>query len=394
MTRTSFRNRKDEEEYKSDNKPDVIRFTFTVHDLPPQPQESSSDNEYEYDEDVCTGIYCDHKQKSDYVVEIPNAIHKLADSGASDIDLETLIELAKCYHCKCQTHFRDISLKTLSDLHDPMVEMQEIIGMDNIKEELAQQIVYAISDPDIVTLSEMMHAVITGPPGVGKTMVVDIIAKVFLKLGFLKKNVIHKVKLNELKGKYIGHTAPLVEKAIDRAMGGVLIIDEAYSLASGRDIDSFSRELIDTLNRNLTENAGKFMCIIIGYKDKIEERFFAHNEGLQSRFKFRFDVKPYTHEQLTEILKLKIKQQKLTLNISDQRVSDFMEQHYTSFPNYGRNIETFVSHIKVCHLNRTLFLTRRARSAISWEDLNNGYKKYSIHNKPKEDVFESSHLYL
>ena len=127
----------------------------------------------------------------------------------------------------------------------------------------------------------MLHSIIEGEPGVGKSHIIEILAEIYLKIGYLDKNIIKKVRIDDLKAKYLGQTAHRTQNAINEALGGILIIDEVYSLGSINSVDIYSQELIDTLNRNLTENAGKFICIIAGYGNDIDQRFFAYIKGLK-----------------------------------------------------------------------------------------------------------------
>lgn len=338
-------------------------------------------------DDSCPGRYCDCSRRSRYVPNIPSKIQELADSNPDQIDLDTLIELSECYHCKRQTHFGDISLRKLALLRSAMRRLNSVIGMSKIKQEIADLIVYNLSGSND---NDSMHTVIYGQPGIGKTMVVKLISDIYLGMGMLTKDIIHNVKLSDLKGKYVGHTAPKVQAAIEKALGGVLVIDEAYSL-SANDADVFSVELIDTLNRNLTEYAGKFACIIIGYKDQIEKRFFSQNPGLHSRFRFRFEIDPYSSEELAQIFLQKVSDNKLFIK-PGLPVEEFFKKNIASFPYYGRDVETLLSHIKVAHRSRTFFATKGHKGIITMEDINAGYRKYSAHNKPKETVV--THMYI
>merc|ERR1711991_1200935 len=107
---------------------------------------------------------------------------------------------------------------------------------------------------------DMLHTVITGPPGVGKTELGRILGHIYKGMGVLKKGHLKIVKRSDLIGKYLGHTAAKTQDVIDECSGGVMFIDEAYSLCNKEGRDSFSKECIDTLNQNLTERRD-FLCI-------------------------------------------------------------------------------------------------------------------------------------
>ena len=116
------------------------------------------------------------------------------------------------------------------------------------------------------------------------------------------------VKRADLIGKYLGHTAAKTQEVIDSCKGGVLFIDEAYSLGNAEGRDSFSKECIDTLNQNLSENKNNLLCIIAGYKESLEKCFFSYNEGLNRRFSFRYNIEPYSAEQLRDIFLCKLRE--------------------------------------------------------------------------------------
>lgn len=346
---------------------------------------------------ICPGKFCDHDPESKNVPIIPLKLTNLSDKYK--IILKDLIDLGASFHCKCQQYFNSISLERLAKMYDSLIKLDKMVGMKIIKESFAEQIVYFLLDIE-PSPAEMLHTVLEGPPGVGKSYVIDILAEIYLKMGYLTKNIVKKVKINDLKGKYIGHTAPLTQKAIDEAMGGVLVIDEAYSLASSENLDSFSKELIDTLNRNLTENAGKFICIIAGYGDQIEQCLFAHNVGLKSRFRFRFVIDAYSPEELLEIFELKIKKDNWNLheNIQKNDLTKFFKEKYKTFKYFGRDMETLLFHTKVVHSNRVFFESAENKYKITLEDIKIGYQRFLLHSNIKKDTNKIpsiiEHMYL
>ena len=112
----------------------------------------------------------------------------------------------------------------------------------------------------------MLHCVIEGPPGVGKTEVAKILGQIYRKMGILTSDKFKSVKRSHLIGGYLGQTAIKTQKVLDECNGGVLFIDEAYSLGNSEGKDSYSKECIDTLTAHLSENKQNFICIIAGYK--------------------------------------------------------------------------------------------------------------------------------
>ncbi|AVL94617.1 putative CfxQ-like protein [Moumouvirus australiensis] len=338
---------------------------------------------------ICPGINCDHDILSQNMPKIPENL--LNPETRNNLSIGDLINLGGCYHCKLQQYYYNIPLERLAKLRNSLIKLNNVIGMKNIKEVFVEQIIYFLLDLE-PNPSEMLHTILEGPPGVGKSYVIDILAEIYLNMGYLTNGVVKKVKLNDLKGKYIGHSAPLTQKAIDEAMGGVLVIDEAYSLGNHGSVDVFSKEVIDTLNRNLTENAGKFICILAGYGEEIEKCLFAHNIGLKSRFRFKFSIDKYSPQELYEILKIKITNDKWFITNEEEIINLFIKNH-NKFKYFGRDIETLLFHTKMAHSKRIIFETENNK-IINLQDMENGLKKFLEHNSDKNNNENIEHMYL
>jgi SpoVK/Ycf46/Vps4 family AAA+-type ATPase len=184
---------------------------------------------------------------------------------------------------------------------------------------------------------EMWHLVIQGTPGSGKTEVAKILGKLYYGLGICKKNKFTAVKRSDLIGKYLGHTAKLTQEVFDNASGGILFIDEAYSLGNPEGRDSFSKECIDTINQNLTENKNTIV-FIAGYKEQLEESFFSYNPGLNRRFKMRISVDKYNAMDLRQIFIKKLFEDKWEIADGDDKknIPDlFFEKNHGMFKYNG-----------------------------------------------------------
>lgn len=223
-------------------------------------------------------------------------------------------------------------------------KLNNMIGMENIKNEVFEHICYFLQN--LNNNNEMMHIVITGPPGVGKTEVGRIIGGIYLCLGFLTTDTFIIAKRSDLIAEYLGQTAVKTQKVINSAQGGVLFIDEVYSLGNDELRDSFSKECIDTLNQNLTENKGKFLCIIAGYKKNIDKCFFAYNDGLQRRFPIRYNLESYNAEELTDIFLKKINDDEWKLNVKKDEVLELFKKHIDKFLYFGGDIELLLQKCK------------------------------------------------
>ena len=317
----------------------------------------SEDDDFSIPVEVeCDGKFCDHDSQSPNIRPIPERFMTVDDTYT--ITLDDLIELGLCYHCQLQTTFRTISLKKLAKLVTPLEKLKMMIGMSSIKSDFVEQVVNVVQGFE-KNQKELLHTIIEGPPGVGKTHVVDILAEIYIAMGYMTKNIIKKVRRSDLIGKYLGHTADKTQKAINEAEGGILLIDEAYSLGNEEKRDSFSKECIDTINQNLSERSDKFICIIIGYEKELDKCFFAYNPGLRSRFKHKYTIEGYEPSELQEIFDLKIQMSDWYLdpNIDKKQKLNFFIKNKAIFKYFGRSMETLLFHTKIAHSNRVFWET-------------------------------------
>ena len=246
---------------------------------------------------------------------------------------------------------------------------------------------------------DMFHTVIYGPPGVGKTAFAKVLARLFLNLGITQNDTFRVARRSDLIGEYVGHTATKTQKVIDEAMGGVLFIDEVYALGNGgtkrgngdSKSDSFSTECINTLNQNLTERKGEFICIIAGYKTETERHFFDLNPGLRRRFSFYYTIDAYDWNELTRILLFKIN--KLvhwrTTNGLDTALLDttsFLKDKMDDFPHYAGDVETWLLNIKIAHCKRVFGKREEVQRVITMEDIEAGYARYVVQKRGDEEA--------
>ena len=185
-------------------------------------------------------------------------------------------------------------------------ELDEIVGLDDVKN-------YLLSLENLLKINQIRkqkglktneiskHMIFTGNPGTGKTTIARLVSRMMKACGILKQGQLVEVTRADLVGKYVGHTAPLTMSVIRSALGGVLFIDEAYSLYRGKD-DSFGLEAIDTLVKAMEDHRDDLIVILAGYTKEMKE-FLEANSGLKSRFANIIEFSDYTGEELMLIAK-------------------------------------------------------------------------------------------
>src|SRR5215475_4980776 len=158
-----------------------------------------------------------------------------------------------------------------------------------------------------------LHMCFTGPPGTGKTTVALRMAELLHRLGYLEEGHLVHAMRDDLVGEYIGQTAPKTKRVLDRAMGGVLFIDEAYYLYRVGDSLDYGQEAIDILLQVMENDRDKLVVILAGYKDRMDE-FFGSNPGMSSRIAHHFDFAAYEVGELTDIARLMLEQTRYYLS--------------------------------------------------------------------------------
>jgi SpoVK/Ycf46/Vps4 family AAA+-type ATPase len=273
----------------------------------------------------------------------------------------------------------NIDLCSLHLIKSDISDINSLIGMEELKDSVFNQLLYFLQKLHISSNNkehDFKHTIICGPPGTGKTEVAKMIGSMYSKLGLLKNNVFRKVTRDDLIAGYLGQTAIKVKKVIDEC--GCLFIDEVYSLSNGNsNMDSFSKECIDTICEALSDRKNDLMVIVAGYEQEIEDNFFGINPGLRSRFIWNFKIDKYDAENLFSIFKKKIKDAEWEILDENDINLKWFTKNYKVFKNYGRDMEVLFSHIKICHSRRAFgnILPNNLKK-ISFDDIENGFKSF------------------
>ena len=359
-------------------------------------------------------------------------------------DIDDLIYIGEQYR---PGNVYNINVEKLYRLIPVLTKLKNVIGMENVKKTIVNQIIYFIQDFQDKN-SDMLHTVIQGPPGVGKTMLGEIIGEIYHKLDIIQqpsktksrsknskssrsdkccdkddddenddifKDIDDEIeeleeekikfiiaKRSDLIGKYLGHTAAKTQEVINKSLGGVLFIDEAYSLGNPEGRDSFSKECIDTINQNLTEKKNQLLVIIAGYKDSLDSCFFAYNDGLRRRFPFVYTIDKYDYEDLSKILVKMVGTLGTDWSVSIEKteLDNIFKTNIDLFSNYAGDVETLLFNIKMEHSKRVFCCPpgSEMRKKINKIDILNAIETYKT-IKDKKDKKMSlpdsvAHMYI
>jgi SpoVK/Ycf46/Vps4 family AAA+-type ATPase len=179
---------------------------------------------------------------------------------------------------------------------DLLLELNKLTGLYQVKQEVRDIYSYVKNqkkrnEKGLKTKPLSYHMIFYGPPGTGKTTVARIVAKMFKELGILKKGHFIEADRSQLVGEYLGQTAPKVNQIVDKALDGILFIDEAYSLFSKQE-DIFAKEAVNTLIKRIEDDRDRLIVIMAGYKEQMDI-FIESNPGFKSRFNNHINFKNY-----------------------------------------------------------------------------------------------------
>lgn len=265
------------------------------------------------------------------------------------------------------------------DIDELRKELHGYIGLDEVKREVDSLIniaaVYKLRRERELPVADMsLHMVFTGNPGTGKTMIARFMARVYHSLGLLSKGQLVETDRSGLVAGYVGQTAMKTKKLAETAIGGVLFIDEAYSLTGGGEND-FGGEAIDTLLKLMEDNRDDLIVIVAGYPELMRD-FIESNPGLESRFNRYIEFEDYSVDDMLAIFKMQCDKNFYTLTAEAEAEVKRLLEKVSSSDTFGnaRGVRNVFENVLVAQANRLANaenITRELLMQITSEDIRN-----------------------
>lgn len=323
------------------------------------------------------------KRKLGHYSDSDENLFNLGDYKLNNLD--SLISMIEDYNTKKlpkkrERRFYPSKMNLLPNILPELIDLNNMIGLSKLKQQLVDQILFFIQGIDE---NVMLHTVLEGPPGTGKTTVSHILAKIYSKLGIFKKVKFNIIKRADLISEYLGGTASKTLETLNRCKNGVMLIDEAYSLGSqpGQD-DMYAKECVDTLNEYLSENVDKIVCIIAGYKKELNESFFSLNPGLKRRFPWTFTIENYNTEELCDIYFKKIEEKEWETDCKKCELMGIIKNNVQYFDGNGGDINTIIE--KAMIINTRNSFGKESLYTITIEEFKEAFDIFITNKKGKE----------
>lgn len=320
-------------------------------------------------------------QSPDAALSLLKKMSEIADSKEYAIEIKKIVAMLKDGLIRYYGHMRILEIcnpinekqkdeKSLSELLD---ELNSLIGLEKVKEKVNDLIIYQRvqkmrQENNLHTVKRTLHLAFMGNPGTGKITVARIIGRIYKQIGLLSRGHFVEVSRTDLIAGYQGQTALKVKKIIDQARGGVLFIDEAYSITENEHSDSYGRECLTELTKALEDYRDDLVVIVAGYTEPMN-KFFDSNPGLKSRFNTFIEFEDYSAKELWCILDSMCSENDYVINESakkeiDKYLTEIVQSKSDNFAN-GRMVRNLYDDLVMNHARRVIHENCPGNSILS-----------------------------
>lgn len=311
------------------------------------------DNEEFFDnqiENVCDYICAPEKLALFTLQQLKEYCQENNLSGYSKLNKSGLIDLITSYDTKQEKSQKNSTKKNTNSLE----ELDKLIGLESVKTQLKRIRAILLKNKDSNEKLNL-HMCFYGNPGTGKTVVARLMANIFYEAGVLPTNKLIETDRSGLCGQYVGQTAPLTHKKVKEAMGGVLFIDEAYTLCADSNGEDYGKEAIAALLKDMEDYKGKFCVILAGYKEEME-KMIALNPGFDSRINRKIDFPDYSIDEQLQIFKIMLakKNYEITEDAKTKLVEIFKKQSKDKHFANARTVRNILENLIEIQAVRTM----------------------------------------
>ena len=249
--------------------------------------------------------------------------------------------------------FKDSNVQEVLDDLD-----RELVGLKSVKTRIREIAAFLLVDRlrrevGLTADRPVLHMSFTGRPGTGKTTVAMRMAQILHRLGYIRRDHVVVATRDDLVGQYIGHTAPKTKEVLKKAMGGVLLIDEAYYLYRSENERDYGQETIEILLQVMENQREDLVVILAGYKERMDD-FFRSNPGMRSRIAHHLDFPDFTLDELMQIAEMMLNQQQYTFDEPAREAFRAYVERRMALPDFAnaRSIRNAIDRIKLRQANR------------------------------------------
>ena len=278
-------------------------------------------------------------------------------------------------------------------IEDLLSELHSYIGLESIKKEVESLVnmvkVHKLrKEHGLPTVDMSLHMVFSGNPGTGKTMIARLMARIYKSLGIFSGGQLVEVDRSGLVAGYVGQTASKTSAVIEKALGGVLFIDEAYALTYKKEGNDFGQEAVDTLLKMMEDNRDNLVVIVAGY-DGLMDEFIHSNPGLESRFNRYLHFDDYNIDEMLKIFEMRVKNGGYALNENAKdEVKAFIEKANSNPVSFGnaRGVRNLFEQVLIHQANRLAKeteITKETLMEITEEDVTNAASV--CYDKPEKE---------
>lgn len=369
--------------------------SFVDSGMPPRDDNDDNDDETveEDEEEIEPIVRVPLKDRKNLLIELKEQIDKSTYEFKSFTHFVRFIEIIVTLWDK--SFNKKEELFTMMRLLPVLKELDYFVGMEKTKASVINLILKALqSDKKNFGYK---HTLLLGPPGTGKTEFAKILSKVFIALKFLSKNSkMIEAKRDDLVGEYLGQSGAKTRAILNKAIGNVLFLDEAYWLGN-RDgkKDIYAKEVVDLITEFMSKHCEDSVIIAAGYEESMIKDLLSMNEGLESRFAWRYLFEPYSSKEVCEIFRRQLNKQEWC--IDDTINHTFFDNNMDLFSSYGRDTEKFIQKCQCVNLSRKFIdryindefkMVEDEQKILSKKDLEIGINLHKQHYKKDSSKME------